>query len=194
MRPYRYLRARPDAKGNAVICSNSKLMPNTHWNESKTRGLRQIKNTGGLPAEFPALIAPSSTVTTASPAVPAAGVARCAGIVGGRAVAAKPGRKVPAVAAGAGARAGAVATGTRAPGVAVLPPAHQEVANHRRPADRYYQCCHSARHCAPAKWPEIHRSSPNEARPFIDHLSEMWNFCRQTASMLSFCSTRKVRP
>ena len=49
-------------------------------------------------------------------------------------------------------------------------------------------------HCAPAKWPEIHRSSPNEARPFIDHLSEMWNFCRQTASMLSFCSTRKVRP
>ena len=204
MRSYRYLRARPDAKGNAVICSNSKLMPNAHWNESKTRGLRQIKNTGGLHAEFPALIAASATVAAASPAVPAAGVARCAGIVGGGAVAAKPGRKVPAVAAGAGARAGAVATGTRAPGAAVLPPAHQEVANHRRPADRYYQCCHSARHgvlgfrwrlrFVSAKWPEIHRSSPNEARPFIDHLSEMWNFCRQTASMLSFCSTRKVRP
>ena len=47
-------------------------MPNAHWNEFKTRGLRQIKNTGGLPAEFPALIAPSSTVAAASPAVPAA--------------------------------------------------------------------------------------------------------------------------
>ena len=49
-------------------------MPNAHWNESKTRGLRQIKNTGGLNAEFPALIAASATVAAASPAVPAAGV------------------------------------------------------------------------------------------------------------------------
>jgi hypothetical protein len=102
MRLHRYLTARPDAKGNAVFCSNSKLMPDTFWNESKLCRLRQIKNTCGLLAEFSALIAAS---------------------------------------------------------------------------------------------PGTHGSSPIEARPFIEHLSEVWNFSlRQTASMLSYRSTRKVRP
>jgi len=43
MHPYRYLRVRPDAKGNAVFCSNSKLMIEQHWNESKKRELLQTK-------------------------------------------------------------------------------------------------------------------------------------------------------
>jgi len=43
MHPYRYLRVRPDAKGNAVFCSNSKLMIEQHWNESKKRELLQPK-------------------------------------------------------------------------------------------------------------------------------------------------------
>ena len=54
----------------------------------------------------------------------------------------------------------------------------------------------AARLCAP-QWPDIHRSSPNEAGPFIDHLSEMWNFCRDRplrCCPFAPCSTRKVRP
>jgi hypothetical protein len=30
----------------------------------------------------------------------------------------------------------------------------------------------------PVKRPDIRHSSPNETGPFIDHSSEMWNFCR----------------
>jgi len=45
--------------------------------------------------------------------------------------------------------AGTVAPCTLKPGTAVRHPVHQEVANHRRPADRYYECRHSARHGAP---------------------------------------------
>jgi hypothetical protein len=58
-----YSTARLDAKGNAVFCSNSKLMRGIFWNESKLRGLRQIKNTAGWLAEFSALIAASATAT-----------------------------------------------------------------------------------------------------------------------------------
>ena len=57
-----YSTARLDAKGNDVFCSNSKLMRSILWNESKLRGLRQIKNTAGWLAEFSALIAASATV------------------------------------------------------------------------------------------------------------------------------------
>ena len=49
----------------------------------------------------------------------------------------------------------------------------------------------------PRNGPDIHRSSPNEAGPFIDHLSEMWNFCRDRplrCCPFAPCSTRKVRP
>ena len=93
------------------------------------------------------------------------------------------------------------------PGTAILHSVHQEVADHRRPADRYCECRHSARHGAPGfgrrldfvprNGPDIHRSSPNEAGPFIDHLSEMWNFCRDRplrCCPFAPCSTRKVRP
>jgi hypothetical protein len=40
VRPHRYLRARRDAKGKAAFSSNSKLMPEKHWNESKMVTLR----------------------------------------------------------------------------------------------------------------------------------------------------------
>jgi hypothetical protein len=106
MRLYRYLTARRDAKGNAVFCSNSKLMRDIFWNESKLRGLRQIKNTGGWLAEFSALIAPP-------------------------------------------------------------PP-------------------------SPSRY---HRSSPIEVRPFIEHSSEMWNFCRDRLRRCGpFLFAREVRP
>jgi outer membrane protease len=42
MRPHRYLRARRDAKGKAAFSSNSKLMPDQYWNESKLASLSQI--------------------------------------------------------------------------------------------------------------------------------------------------------
>jgi hypothetical protein len=38
--PHRYLRARRDAKGKAAFSSNSKLMPEKYWNESKQASLR----------------------------------------------------------------------------------------------------------------------------------------------------------
>ena len=80
-----------------------------------------------------------------------------------------------AVATGAG--AGTVAPCTLKPGTAILHSVHQEVADHRRPADRYCECRHSARHGAPGfgrrlalcpQWPDIHRSSPmRRARSLI---------------------------
>jgi hypothetical protein len=37
IRPHRYGRALGDAKGKAAFSSNSKLMPDEYWNESKQR-------------------------------------------------------------------------------------------------------------------------------------------------------------
>src|SRR5207302_3069484 len=98
MQPHRYSRARRDAKGKAAFSSNSKLMPGKYWNESK-KAVCAVNHTGAdVPAIFRASIAATAAIAAASSAVPA-GIAGRGGTIRRRAVAAEPGKQVPAVAA-----------------------------------------------------------------------------------------------
>jgi len=143
---------------------------------------------------FQALIAAATAaVAAASSAIPT-GIAGRAGAIRRRAVAAEPGKRVPAFATGTVARtyAGSVAACALAPIPAVVHPDHQHIADQRRPTDRDHECRHSARHCVlrsrrpgqdlrypcTASLPVSPNLSPPKARLFIDHSSEMWNFCR----------------
>src|SRR5882724_10385120 len=148
MRPHRYLSGRRDAKGKAVFCSNSKLMLNAHWNESKKGRCAGSKYRSVCPRIWKALVAAATTITSAASAVPAAGVTRPAGTIRRRAVVAEPGEQARTAGpvTGAIAGAGTVAAGVLAPRLAVLHPIHQQVANQRRSADRHHECRHPAGH------------------------------------------------
>jgi hypothetical protein len=169
----------------------------------KRGALRWIKIPLVCPRIWKASAAATTTITPAASTVPAAGVTRSAGTIRRRAVAAEPGEQARTAGpvTGAIAGAGTVTAGVLAPRLAVLHPVHQEVANQRRSADRHHEYSHPAGHgvlwlgrlgseklFAPQYCSmSCHDWSPNEARPFIDHLSEMWNFYpRQTASTRSF--------
>ena len=145
MQSHRYLSARRDAKGKAVFFSNSKLMLSPHWNESKKGSLRKIK----IPLVYRDLEASvAASTTTAAITTTAAGVTRPGGTIRRRTVAAEPGEKTRTAGAVAGAMAGAgtVAACVLVPRAAVLHPAHQEVADQRRSADRHHKSYHPVRH------------------------------------------------
>jgi hypothetical protein len=79
MRSHRYLRVRRDAKGKAAFSSNSKLMPDLHWNESKKMCARS--NTARWRAKLQLLVPTAAAIATASSTVSAAAIARRAGVV-----------------------------------------------------------------------------------------------------------------
>src|SRR3954463_15446333 len=111
MRHDRYLRAGRDAKGKAAISSNSKLMLNVPWNESKKPdcdgskyralpgNLRELVPASAAVAATPTTVTPSAAAVTAA-TVPAAGSSQRGGMIGSVTVAAEPGKDAPAIAAG----------------------------------------------------------------------------------------------
>ena len=101
----------------------------------------------------------------------------------------------------------AVSASASTPGTAVLHPVASrgsKSATFRRPLPRMPSFRSSSAplapggrlaYCAPQYARPSHRSSPNEAGPFIDHSSEIWNFCRdRPLQAVLLLLTRKVRP
>src|SRR5437660_21717 len=114
-------------------------MPGKYWNESK-KAVCAVNHTGAdVPAIFRASIAATAAtaaIAAASSAVPA-GIAGRGGTIRRRAVAAEPGKQVPAVTARTVARThgGSVAACALAPSLAV-----SQVADQRGPAGRHHEC------------------------------------------------------
>jgi hypothetical protein len=133
-----YLSARRDAKGKASISSNSKLMRDAHWNESKEACCGGSNYRFGSAGEiFKRLVASTAAVTTAAVA---SGIAIRRGTV-----ATERGEDAPNVTVTAAGAAEAVATVsaralTPCAAVPCLCPAHQEIGDQRRSADRCHEC------------------------------------------------------
>jgi hypothetical protein len=186
-RAHRYLRPRQDAKGKSVFSSDSKLIPDPDWNESK-KPAWQRDNTFILVHSGAALIA-AATAAIASSAITSTGIA-CTGIArtgipGARGmirygmVAAAP-AEMAAVAGTENARIVRSETiGRRAAiSAAVFRLGCQHVANQRCPADCDCEYHHAVHHHFPGSKRQIAPAcGPEEVAAPAAICDEMWQPC-----------------